>query len=125
VKSRRDGMKIAQGKRGTSAALGGRQKQNALSLSWFGAPGCAPNQDKGRLGGGVAYPGRQSLRSLALGYCLAAPPGRRTGGFSITTYFRGGREPEKKNSRHSASTAAGPSKWPDRLAEFPWVGGQS
>jgi len=37
LKSRRDGMKIAQGKRGTSAALGEWQKQKPLPLSWFGA----------------------------------------------------------------------------------------
>jgi hypothetical protein len=62
---RRDDIKISQGKRGTSAALG--------------------EQDKGRLGGGVVYPGRQSLRSFALGYYLAAPPGRRTGGQAAFT----------------------------------------
>ena len=80
LKSRRDGMKIAQGKRGTSAAVGERQKQKPLPVSRFGAPLGAPNLDTGRLSGGVLYPGRQSLRSLALGYYLAAPPGRRRGG---------------------------------------------
>jgi hypothetical protein len=78
-------MKIAQGQRGTSAALGERQKQKPLPLSRFGAPLGAPNLDKGRLSGGVVYPGRRSLRSFALGYYLAAPPGRRTGGQAAFT----------------------------------------
>jgi hypothetical protein len=59
-------------------------------LSWFGAPGGAPNQDKGSLDGGGAYPGRQSLRSFALGYYLAAPSGRRNFAGQFTLHFTNG-----------------------------------
>jgi hypothetical protein len=82
-KSWSEHMNIVRGKRGTSAALGERQKQNISPFFWFVAPGGAPNQKKGKLGGGVVYPGRQSLRSLAPGCYLAAPPGRRTGGQAV------------------------------------------
>jgi hypothetical protein len=77
-------MKIAQGKRGTSAALGEQQKQKPLPLSRFGAPLGAPNLDKGRLSGGVVYPGRQSLRSFALGYFLLPLRGTGEGHRTLT-----------------------------------------
>jgi hypothetical protein len=72
-------MKIAQGKRGTSAALGEWQDKSLSLCPGLASPSGAPNQDKGRLGSGVVYPGRQSLRSFALGCYLAAPSGRRRG----------------------------------------------
>ena len=66
LKSRRDAMIIAQGKRETSAALGYGRRINPSPFSWFAAPGRpgAANQEKGEAGyRGVAfYPGRRPRR---------------------------------------------------------------
>ena len=66
LKSCRDAMITAQGKRGTSAALGYGRKINPSPFSWFAAPGRpgAANQEKGEAGyRGVAfYPGRRPRR---------------------------------------------------------------
>src|ERR1019366_4472688 len=52
LKSRRDAMIIAQGKRGTSAALGYGRNINPSPFSWFAAPGRprAANQEKEEAG---------------------------------------------------------------------------
>ena len=56
LKSRRDDLIIAQGKRGTSAALGYGRKTTSSPFSWFAAPGRPARQTrkKGRLGTGWA-----------------------------------------------------------------------
>src|ERR1035438_7945036 len=66
LKSCRDAMIIAQGKRGTSAALGYGRNINPSPFSWFAAPGQpgAANQEKGEAGyRRVAFhPGRRPRR---------------------------------------------------------------
>src|ERR1039457_2542700 len=66
LKSCRDAMLIAQGKRGTSAALGYGRKINPSPFSWFSAPAgpARPTREKGGVGngGGAFYPGRRPRR---------------------------------------------------------------
>ena len=70
-------MILAQGQRGTSAALGSERKMIA-PFCWFGAPAGGAKPEKGKVVGvGVTQGG--SLGGLALGYYHAAPSGRRTG----------------------------------------------
>ena len=76
LKSCRDAMIIAQGKRGTSAALGYGGKINPSPFSWFAAPGRpgAANQEKGEAGyrGGGLSP--RAASSAALPWAIIALP---------------------------------------------------
>jgi len=87
-------MMVTQGKR--SSALGRGLKIRTLLGFWFAAPACAANQ-KGRSNVGVRFPGRQSLRSFALGYFL--PPLRGLGAFSRVELPADRASPDKRGSR--------------------------
>ena len=79
LKSRRDDVIIAQGKR--SAALGSGTKMIcSFFLPVWGAFGAPNRKEKRELVGVAFYPGRRSLRSLAPGCCLAAPVGASEAG---------------------------------------------
>ena len=77
LKSCKDDKTIAQGKRGTSAALGYEPKMISLFFPiWFGAPGARQTRlEKREIGCGVAFTQGGGLGGLALGYYLAAPRG--------------------------------------------------
>ena len=64
LKSCRDDMILAQGQRGTSAALGSERKMISSPFSGLARqPAGAPNQKKGRWLRGGRYPGRRPRRS--------------------------------------------------------------
>ena len=77
LKSCKDDERIAQGKRGTSAALGDEPKMISLFFSiWFGAPGARQTRlEKREIGCMVAFTQGGGLGGLALGYYHAAPRG--------------------------------------------------
>ena len=80
LKSRRDDMKIAQGKRGTSAALGCGPKMflSLFSFRVWGALRGRPEKKKERLGG-VAFVLPRATASAALPWAILRPPLRGSG----------------------------------------------
>jgi len=75
LKSRRDDMIIAQGKRGTSAALGHARNIYPSPFSWCTAPGYSParyTRKKGRLGVGCPLP--RAAASAALPWTIIMLP---------------------------------------------------
>jgi len=81
-------MIVAQGQRGTSAALGPERKMICSPFSGFGAPAGrrAANPEKGEAGYGVASTQGGGLGGLALGYYHAAPVGRRAGELPVASF---------------------------------------
>ena len=77
LKSCKDDEIIAQGKRSAALGYGDKMIFSFFLPVWRAA--AAPNRKKKEEGWVALYPGRQSLRSFALGYCQAAPPGLRNG----------------------------------------------
>ena len=74
LKSCKDDERIAQGKRGTSAALGYEPKMISLLFPiWFGAPGARQTRlEKERLGVGWRLP--RAAASAALPWAIITPP---------------------------------------------------
>jgi len=80
LKSCRDDMILAQGQRGTSAALGSEREMIPSPFSGLARwPAGAPNQKKGRVSVGGLLPRAAASAAMLLGYYHAAPLGRRSG----------------------------------------------
>ena len=78
LKSCRDVMIVAQGQRGTSAALGSERKVIPSPSSGLARqPAGAPNQKKGRVGMGWLLPRAATSAALPWAIIFLPPPGRR------------------------------------------------